>query len=61
MTQAAMAAALGMSQSNISFYEAGQEIRPEVAKKIIKLAADRGLTVTFDDIYGSTPSTSEAA
>lgn len=53
LTQAEMAALLGCSQGNVSFYEHGQVMPPEVAKRLIRSAAARGVLLTFEDIYGS--------
>ena len=51
LTQAQIAVPLGVSQSNVSFYEHGQTVPPAVAESLIALAAERGQVVTFDDIY----------
>ncbi len=53
LSQSEIAKSLGCSQGNISFYEKGQAVKPEVAKKLINLAASRGFAVTYEDIYGS--------
>jgi putative transcriptional regulator len=52
VTQAEIAAPLGVTQSNISFYETGQTVPPLVAGKLIAYAKKRGVKLTFDDIYG---------
>lgn len=52
MTQVALAKALGVTQSNVSHYEQGQEMPPQVAKLLIKFAASLGEIVTYNDIYG---------
>jgi putative transcriptional regulator len=52
VTQQALADALQVSQGNISHYERGQSVPPEVAKRLIAYAGQRGQTLTFDDIYG---------
>lgn len=54
MTQAELGEALGMSQMNVSLYERGQSLRPEVAKQLIDLAASRGVQIDFNVIYGAT-------
>jgi len=52
LTQAAFAEAIGVTQGNVSHYEQGrQEVSPGVARRIIAACAQRGITVTFDDIY----------
>ncbi len=50
-TQAALAAAIGVSQSNVSHYERGQTLPPDVAARVIAFAKERGEVVTFDEIY----------
>ena len=52
VTQVALAKALGVTQSNVSHYEQGQEMPPTVAKLLIAYAAALGETVTYTDIYG---------
>ena len=52
VTQVALAKALGVTQSNVSHYEQGQEMPPTVAKLLIAYAATLGETVTYTDIYG---------
>ncbi|HEY5800919.1 MAG TPA: helix-turn-helix transcriptional regulator [Burkholderiaceae bacterium] len=51
LTQQAMGDALGMTQGNISFYEKGQTVPPDVAKKVVTLAASLGHEITLDDVY----------
>lgn len=51
VTQAAMAEGLGVSQGNVSNYERGQTMPPEVAKRLIVFAAERGTQISFNDIY----------
>lgn len=51
MTQAALASELGVTQGNVSHYENGQGVPQEVARKLIQVAADRGVPITFDDVY----------
>lgn len=65
LSQADFGAAIGVSQGNVSHYEQmRQEVPPHVARQIIEAAAKRGLSLTFDDIYGdepaSTPQRSDA-
>ena len=52
VTQVALAKALGVTQSNVSHYEQGQEMPPAVAKLLIAHAASLGEVVTYTDIYG---------
>ena len=51
LTQSALAAALGVSQGNVSFYEQGQTLSPAVAAKLIEFAASRGVAITYEEIY----------
>lgn len=52
LSQAAFAAAIGVSQGNVSHYERQrQDVPPEVARRVIAAAHERGVHVTFDDIY----------
>lgn len=52
VSQAEMAAALGISQGNVSFYETGkQNVPPPVAAKLIEFARSKGLAITFDSVY----------
>lgn len=53
MTQAELAAGLGVSQGNVSFYERGQVMPPPVAARLIKLSAERGVSLSFDHVYGA--------
>lgn len=54
LTQRELAQVFSMTASNVAHYEAGkQEFPPNVARALIKEAACHGLTIGFDDIYGS--------
>lgn len=61
VTQSAMGIALGKTQGNISNYEAGQNMPPDVAKRLIEYAGTLGVVVTLDDIYSSSTSPALAA
>jgi len=61
VTQAELAEGLGVTQGNVSHYERGQTIPPAVARLLIEFAKDKGVGVTFDDIYNPTPSDKAAA
>jgi putative transcriptional regulator len=52
VTQAELAAGLGRSQGNVAFYEKGQTMPPDVAKRLIVFARSKGHEVTFTDVYG---------
>lgn len=61
MSQADFGAAIGVTAGNVSHYERqAQEVPPSVARRVIAVAAGRGVTVCFDDIYGE-PGVDEAA
>lgn len=52
LSQAALGAALNLSQSAISQFEKGIcEPTPDVARKLISLAQQNGLDINFDSIY----------
>lgn len=53
VTQQTLAAALNVSQGNISHYERGQSVPPDVAKKLISYGHSLGQKITFDDVYGA--------
>jgi transcriptional regulator with XRE-family HTH domain len=55
-SQQDIAAALGMSQPNISKLENGQEVQPEVARQLIAIAAERDIPLSFDEIYSDAES-----
>ena len=52
VTQEVMADAIGVTQGNVSNYERGQSVPPEIAKRLIVYAATLGHTVSYEDIYG---------
>jgi len=51
VTQAALATGIGVTQGNVSHYERGQTVPPDVARRLIAFAAGLGHVITFDDIY----------
>lgn len=55
VTQDEMGAGLGVSQANVSNYERGQSMPPDVARRLITYAHGLGHRITFDDIYGPLP------
>lgn len=55
VTQKVLAQGIGVTQGNVSFYENGQAMPPDVAKRLIAFAESLGRVVTFDDIYGPAP------
>lgn len=52
VTQSALAEELGCSQGNVGHYEKGQTVPPDVAKRLIAFAAERGMELTMDQVYG---------
>lgn len=52
-TQAEIAEAIGVTQSNVSFYEQGQTIPPKVAGALIEFARTKGLAISYDTVYGA--------
>ena len=55
LSQAALAAGIGCTQGNIWHYEQGQTIPPDAVRALIAFAKTKGLALTFDNIYGSSP------
>lgn len=55
LTQAEMAAALGTVQGNITTYENGRSLPEKRAHLLIEFAESRGLSLTYDHIYGNAP------
>lgn len=53
LTQAAVAKGLGVTQGNVSLYEKGQTVPPAVAARLIFVAAEHGILLTFDHVYGA--------
>jgi putative transcriptional regulator len=53
VSQAEIGSALGVSQSNVSFYEKGQTVPPEAASKLIAFAREHGLEISYDHVYGA--------
>lgn len=54
LSQESFAEAVGISQGNVSHYECQrQEVSPEVARMVIAAACERGVFITFNDIYVS--------
>lgn len=53
VTQSELATGMGCTQSNVSFYEKGQTVPPAVATKLISFAKAKGLSITFDHVYGN--------
>lgn len=52
VTQQVLADGLGCTQGNVGHYERGQTLPPETARRLIEFAGARGLSISFDHIYG---------
>lgn len=53
ITQAALAKSIGCTQGNVGHYEnKGQTMPPDVAKRLIAFAAQHGLRLSYEDVYG---------
>ena len=53
VTQTALAQRIGCTQGNVWHYEnKNQTIPPNVAKLLIAFAAERGIQIGYEDIYG---------
>lgn len=61
LTQAAFAEGIGCTQGNVVHYERGQTVPPAAARRVIDFCAQRGLTITFDHIYGAAEIEGDAA
>lgn len=59
LTQAELALKLGVSQGSVSFYENGQVVPPAVATRLIEASKERGVDITFNDIYADLPTPAE--
>lgn len=59
VTQAVLASVLKVSQGNVSNYEQGQTVPPDVAGRLITYANSLGHPITYDDVYGSPAPASE--
>lgn len=55
LTQQAFAEEIGVSQGNVSFYERGQTVMPDVARRVIACAKRHGYLCSFDDVYSERP------
>jgi len=54
LSQASLAAAIGVRQSSVSNYERGtQQVSPDVARRVITVAREHGISLTFDDVYAA--------
>ena len=55
VTQAAMAQGIAVSQGNVSNYERGQKMPPDVAARLIAYAQTLGHSITYNDVYELPP------
>ena len=51
VTQQQLADGIGCTQGNIGHYERGQSLPPDMAAKLIAFAKDKGVKLSFNDIY----------
>lgn len=62
MSQADFGAAIGVTAGNVSHYERqAQDVPPSVARRVIAVAADHGLHLTYNDVYNKHTSTAGAS
>ena len=62
LSQAEFGELLGVSQGNVSHCEQQkQEVSPDMARRVIAAAKEKGVEVTFDDIYRIPAGDKEAA
>lgn len=54
-TQQELADGLGMTQGNVSNYERGQTVPPDVAARLVAYAKARGVELSLDHIYCAEP------
>lgn len=56
LTQTELAVKLGCTQGNIGFIERGvHPLTPKKAELLVEVAAEKGLRLTFDQVYGRKP------
>ena len=60
MTQAEIAAGMGCTQANVSFYERGQTVPPDAARRLIEFVKGKGIELTFNDVYAEPEAKAEA-
>jgi len=53
VSQDEVAAGIGCTRMNVSYYERGQTIPPDAARRLIAFAATKGLNIDFNHIYGT--------
>ncbi|MCE3604001.1 helix-turn-helix transcriptional regulator [Massilia sp. P8910] len=51
ITQAVMAKGIDVSQGNVSNYEGGQSMPPDVAARLIRHAAPAGSAISHNNVY----------
>lgn len=56
MPQRALAALIGVTQGMVGNYETHRhEISPAVARRLVEVARERGVSITLDQVYGLEP------
>jgi DNA-binding XRE family transcriptional regulator len=54
LTQAELADLIGCTQGNVGFIERGlQTLMPQMAKRVLRLARERGIQASYEDLYGA--------
>jgi putative transcriptional regulator len=51
VSQATLADAMDCTAANIGFYERGQSLPPEKARRLIDFAISKGLRLTYEHVY----------
>lgn len=54
LNQTDLGKAIGCKQANVSHYELGQPLPIERAKRLIAFAKARGISVSYEELYGVT-------
>lgn len=52
VTQEELAAGIGCTRPNVTYYERGQTMPPAAARRLIAYAESLGVSLSFDQIYG---------
>jgi putative transcriptional regulator len=55
VSQGELGLALECSQGNVSLLDKGQTLMPDMAKKLISFAKQKGVVLTMDQVYGVAP------
>lgn len=55
LTQAEVAKRIGCTQGRVWQMEHGDEVQPEMARRLIAVASESGLALSMDHVYGLVP------